>query len=226
VTIAITFAHKTIDMHFISEALEQYAEKHTSAGPILLEQLERATWQKVINPRMLSGHLQGRFLAMISSLVAPNTIVEIGTYTGYSALCMLEGLREGGKLITIDINDELDAIHQSYLLQHPRANAIDRRFGDALEMMDTLEEPIDLVFIDADKNNYLNYYEALIPKVRTGGLVLIDNVLWSGKVVEPIKEGDEDTKVLVALNERVMQDERVENVLLPLRDGVMMVRKR
>lgn len=212
-------------MHFISEELEHYAERHTSGSSTLLEQLERATWQKVINPRMLSGHLQGRFLAMLSALVSPRCIVEIGTYTGYSALCLLEGLQEGGTLVTIDINDELDAIHQAYLLQHPRAKSIDRRFGDALAMIPTLEAPIDLVFIDADKSNYINYYEALMPKVRAGGLLLIDNVLWSGKVVEPVKEGDVDTAVLVELNQRVQQDPRVENVLLPLRDGLMVVRK-
>ncbi len=212
-------------MHFISEELEHYAERHTSGSSTLLEQLERATWQKVINPRMLSGHLQGRFLAMLSALVSPRCIVEIGTYTGYSALCLLEGLQEGGTLVTIDINDELDAIHQAYLLQHPRAKSIDRRFGDALAMIPTLEAPIDLVFIDADKSNYINYYEALMPRVRAGGLLLIDNVLWSGKVVEPVKEGDVDTEVLVELNQRIQADERVENVLLPLRDGLMVVRK-
>ena len=223
---ALTFAGKTRAMHFISEELEHYAERHTSGSSTLLEQLERATWQKVINPRMLSGHLQGRFLAMLSALVSPRSIVEIGTYTGYSALCLLEGLQEGGTLVTIDINDELDAIHQAYLMQHPLAKSIDRRFGDALAMIPTLEGPIDLVFIDADKSNYINYYEALMPKVRAGGLLLIDNVLWSGKVVEPVKEGDVDTAVLVELNQRIQADERVENVLLPLRDGLMVVRKR
>jgi caffeoyl-CoA O-methyltransferase len=212
-------------MHFISEELEQYAHNHTSAGSALLDELERATWQKMINPRMLSGHLQGRFLALISQMLSPRLVVEIGTYTGYSALCLLEGLAEDGILITMDINDELDSMHQKYLLRHERSSAVKRWFGDARELIANLPDAIDLVFIDADKTNYLHYYEALIPKVRRGGVVLIDNVLWSGKVIEPLKAGDEDTRVLVALNERVQQDPRVENVLLPLRDGLMMVRK-
>jgi caffeoyl-CoA O-methyltransferase len=220
------FASKRIQMHFLSEDLEHYVEQHTRGAGALLEQLERATWQKVINPRMLSGQLQGRYLSMLSQLMRPRYIVEIGTYTGYSALCLLEGLQEGGRLITIDINDELHAIHAEYLLRHERSHQIERLFGNALDLIPTLSPQIDMAFIDADKSNYLAYYELLMPLMRSGGLILIDNVLWSGKVVEPIKEGDVDTSILVALNNRIQMDERVDNVLLPLRDGLMLARKR
>jgi caffeoyl-CoA O-methyltransferase len=220
------FALNQSQMHFISEDLEHYVEQHTSLAGNLLDQLERATWQKVINPRMLSGRLQGRYLSMLSKLMEPRYIVEIGTYTGYSALCLLEGLQDGGRLITIDINDELNAIHQAYLLRHERAHQIERLFGDAIDMIPTLSPQIDLAFIDADKSNYLAYYELLLPLMRGGGLILIDNVLWSGKVVEPLKEGDVDTAILIELNNRIQMDERVDNVLLPIRDGLMMVRKR
>lgn len=213
-------------MHFISEDLEDYIERHTDAVPEILQQLERETWQKIINPRMLSGAIQGRFLSMMSKMMHPQLVVEIGTYTGYSALSMLEGLASTGVLLTIDINDELDAIHQKYLLRHPSSHQIQRLFGDALDILPTIEGPIDLVFLDADKSNYLSYYDLLIPRMRSGGLLLIDNVLWSGKVVEPIKDGDIDTTVMLALNRKVQEDPRVDNVLLSMRDGLMMVRKR
>jgi predicted O-methyltransferase YrrM len=213
-------------MHFISEALEEYVERHSTDVSPLLQQLERTTWQKIINPRMLSGRLQGRYLSMLSTLIRPNYIVEIGTYTGYSALCLLDGLQADGHLVTIDINDELDAIHQQYLLRHERAHQIERIFGDALAVIPGLSPQIDLAFIDADKSNYQAYYELLLPKMRSGGVVLLDNVLWSGKVIEPIKDGDTDTAQLVALNAHIQNDERVENVLLPIRDGLMMVRKK
>jgi caffeoyl-CoA O-methyltransferase len=213
-------------MHFISEDLEDYIERHTDAVPEILQQLERETWQKIINPRMLSGAIQGRFLSMMSKMMQPQLVVEIGTYTGYSALSLLEGLAATGVLLTIDINDELDAIHQKYLLRHPSRHQIQRLFGDALDILPTIEGPIDLVFLDADKSNYLSYYDLLIPRMRSGGLLLIDNVLWSGKVVEPIKDGDIDTTVMLALNRKVQEDPRVDNVLLSMRDGLMMVRKK
>jgi caffeoyl-CoA O-methyltransferase len=213
-------------MHFLSEDLEHYIERHSDEVPEILQQLERETWQKIINPRMLSGAIQGRFLSMMSKMMQPQLVVEIGTYTGYSALCMLEGLSDTGVLLTIDINDELDAIHQKYLLRHPRGHQIQRLFGDALDILPTIEGPIDLVFLDADKSNYLRYYDLLIPLMRSGGLLLIDNVLWSGKVVEPLKNGDFDTAAMLALNSTVQEDQRVDNVLLSMRDGLMMVRKR
>jgi caffeoyl-CoA O-methyltransferase len=213
-------------MHFISEDLEHYIERHSDEVPEILQQLERETWQKIINPRMLSGAIQGRFLSMMSKMMQPQLVVEIGTYTGYSALSMLEGLAATGVLLTIDINDELDAIHQKYLLQHPRSHQIQRLFGDAIDILPTIEGPIDLVFLDADKSNYLRYYDLLIPRMRSGGMLLIDNVLWSGKVVEPLKVGDIDTAAMVALNSTVQEDTRVDNVMLSMRDGLMMVRKK
>jgi predicted O-methyltransferase YrrM len=191
-----------------------------------LNRLERATWQKVINPRMLSGRLQGQFLRQISLLMQPKCIVEVGTYTGYSALCLIDGLQAEGQLITIDINDELSPMHDEFLLQHTRAHQIKRMFGDATGLLPLVDQIIDLAFIDADKSNYVNYYEMLVPKMRSGGMILLDNVLWSGKVVEAIKDGDMDTAILVELNQRIQADDRVENVLLPLRDGLMMVRKK
>jgi len=211
-------------MNFLPEEIDQYVDAHTRRGPGYLDELSRETWLKVVMPRMLSGHLQGRVLSMIAHMIRPSSILEIGTYTGYSALCLAEGLREGGKLVTIDINDELSAIQEKYISASPFASAIERLFGPALELIPALSGSFDLVFVDADKENYLAYYELLLTRLNPGSFILFDNVLWSGKVVSEPRESDEETRVLRALNERVTNDPRVENVLLPVRDGLMLVR--
>ena len=213
-------------MEFLDPDLENYANKHTTPEGNLLNDLNRQTHLKVTQPRMLSGHLQGRFLSLLSHLVQPKLILEIGTYTGYSALCLAEGLQKGGKLITVDINEEIEPFTRSYFNKSPYKNQIDFRIGNALEIIPEIEEEIDLVFIDADKENYSNYYNLVINKVRNGGLILADNVLWSGKVVEDIKPNDKSTKVLVEFNQMVQNDDRVENVLAPIRDGLMIIRKK
>jgi caffeoyl-CoA O-methyltransferase len=211
-------------MHFLPEALEQYTEDHSSAEPELLAQLSRETWQKVVNPRMLSGHLQGRFLSMISKMLRPKRILEIGTYTGYSALCLAEGLAENGELITIDINDELAPFHHKYFNLLPQKDQIKAIYGDANEELLKIQPGFDLVFIDADKSNYLRYFHILLPDLKSGAVVLIDNVLWSGKVLEPTQPNDMETSVLKELNELVSKDKRLDAILLPLRDGLMMIR--
>jgi len=213
-------------MNFLPEDIERYVENHTEAEPELLAALNRETWQKVINPRMLSGHLQGRALSMFSKMIRPKHVLEIGTYTGYSALCFAEGLQEDGKLITIDINDELQSIQDKYFSLSPAGNKIERHFGNALDIIPTLNYDFDIVFMDADKENYLNYYNLLIDKLKSGSYIIVDNVLWSGKVTKPANEKDIETQVMQELNTLITQDERVENVLLPLRDGLMIARKR
>ena len=213
-------------MNFISPELSQYIDDHSEREPELLKKLSRETWQKVVQPRMLSGHVQGRFLSLISHLMAPKRILEIGTYTGYSALCLCEGLAAGGELVTIDINDELQWIQDKYFQASDHHGKIKRIFGNALEVLPSLDLAFDLVFIDADKENYIRYYELLIEALPPGACILVDNVLWSGKVMEPILPGDEETRVIGELNDLVTSDSRVHNVLLPLRDGVMMIRKK
>jgi caffeoyl-CoA O-methyltransferase len=172
----------------------------------------------------LSGHMQGRFLSLISKLVQPNHVLEIGTYTGYSAICLAEGVQSGGKLVTLDINEELENRVRGYINESPYANIIDYRIGDALKIIPQLEGPFDLVFIDADKENYPNYYDMIIEKVPSGGIILADNVLWSGKVIDA--KPDKDTRNMLAFNDKVHNDSRVENVLLPIRDGISVIRKR
>lgn len=212
-------------MNFLPEKIETYVEQHTEEEPELLEQLTRETWQKVNNPRMLSGHVQGRFLSMISHLIRPKRVLEIGTYTGYSALCLAEGLAANGEIVTIDINDELRWIQDKYFTLSSSGKSIVRHFGDALELIPAMETNYDLVFIDADKENYLNYYNLLIERLPAGAVILIDNMLWSGKVVAKAEIHDEETKILQQLSAFIQSDDRVQNVLLPLRDGLMMVRK-
>jgi caffeoyl-CoA O-methyltransferase len=212
-------------MEFLPENIEKYCQVHTLPETELLKKLNRETYAKVLMPRMLSGHLQGRFLAMISQMIQPKYILEIGTYTGYSALCLAEGLQANGKLITLDINEELEEFVRNFFLESDVNEKIDYRIGNALEIIPTLDFEWDLVFIDADKRNYLQYYEMVFPKVRKNGFILIDNVLWSGKVAQPIKDNDQDTILIDEFNKKVHQDERVENFLLPLRDGIMMLRK-
>jgi predicted O-methyltransferase YrrM len=211
-------------MNFLPEDIERYVEAHTGAEPELLQLLSRETWQKVINPRMLSGHLQGRVLKMFVQMMRARTILEIGTYTGYSALCMAEGLPADGRLITIDINDELQWIQDKYFSLSTDGHKIERHFGDARELIPLLPLDFDLVFMDADKENYLTYYDLLMARLKPGAIILIDNVLWSGKVLREAHSNDKETQVLQELNRRVTADERVENVLLPIRDGLMALR--
>lgn len=211
-------------MHFLSEDLERYAEQHSQQEPPLLAALVRETHLRVLQPRMLSGHLQGRLLSVLSKLLAPSYIVEIGTFTGYATLCLAEGLAPLGRLHTIEANEEYEDIQNKYFEQSPYREQIVQHFAPALEVLPTLPDTIDLVFIDADKKNYLNYLEAVLPKMRVGGVILSDNVLWSGKVVEPVKDNDKHTQVLMAYNERLATDPRLETVLLPIRDGLTLSR--
>jgi caffeoyl-CoA O-methyltransferase len=214
-------------MDFLSAALQQYCEQHSSEEPEALKKLNRHTHAKVLQPRMLSGHLQGRFLSMISKLVRPKTILEIGTYTGYSAICLAEGLADDGKLITIDVNPELEETVAHFVKEAGFEKKIQMIIGDAYQIIRSLPHNYDLVFIDADKHNYAKYYDLVIDKVNPGGLILSDNVLWSGKVVDEKALGkDKDTQLLDSFNKKVQADERVECMLLPLRDGMMMARKK
>jgi caffeoyl-CoA O-methyltransferase len=212
-------------MNFISPELEHYVGSHTSPESELLARINRETHLEVLQPRMLSGHLQGRVLSLLSRLLQPKRILEIGTYTGYSALCLAEGLAVDGKLITLDVNEELQARVQSYFNDSAYKNQIEYHIGDAMELIPTLPEMWDLVFIDADKKNYLNYYELVIERMNPGGIILADNILWSGKVIDP-SATDRETEMLRRYNEVIHADDRVENILLPIRDGIMVARKK
>jgi predicted O-methyltransferase YrrM len=211
-------------MNLLPEKIESYVVEHSQKEPLLLHELNKETWQKILNPRMLSGAFQGRVLAMISKLIRPSTILEIGTYTGYSALCLAEGLQEKGRLITIDINEELNAFAQKYFDKSAHKNQIKQIIGNAIDVIPTLNEKFDMVFIDADKSNYSHYFNLIIDKMNSGGVILSDNVLWSGKVVEKMNPKDEDTKALVAYNKLLNSDKRIETVLLPIRDGLTISR--
>lgn len=213
-------------MDFLPEKLNNYVEKHSQPEPELLQKLNRETWQKMIAPRMLSGHLQGRVLSMLSKLIQPKNILEIGTYTGYSALCLAEGIQEKGELHTIDINEELFDFQRKYFDESPFSKQIFQHLGNALEIIPKLDKNFDLVFIDADKNNYPNYLEIILPKLKKGAVILSDNVLWSGKVVEDLKEDDEDTKALLQYNKLLNEHPKLETVLLPIRDGLTISRVR
>jgi len=213
-------------MHFISQELEDYIEQHSEKEPDLLAALNKETYQKILLPRMLSGHFQGRVLSMLSKLIRPVNILEIGTYTGYAALCLCEGMQEKGQLHTIDIKEELETIQRKYFDKSPWGNQIFQHLGEAIAIIPTLELKFDLVFIDADKENYLNYFELILPKMNKGGIILSDNVLWSGKILEPLQKNDVSTKVLLEYNELLKNDPRVETVLLPIRDGLTVSRVR
>lgn len=213
-------------MDFLPPKIDNYATQNSSSESELLAELNRETHLKILSPRMLSGHLQGRVLSMISHMIRPSYILEIGTYTGYSALCLAEGLTKHGKLITIDNNVELTPILNKFLMKSPRANQIELLIGDASKLIPDLPNQIDLVFIDADKENYSLYFDLVIDKLRPSGFILADNVLWSGKVVEPIKSNDRSTLEIDAFNKKIQNDPRIENVLLPIRDGIMMIRKK
>ncbi len=211
-------------MHFISEDLENYSEQHSENEPELLVQLNRETHQKILQPRMLSGHFQGRVLSLLSKLVNPQHILEIGTYTGYATLCLAEGLKDNGTIDTIDINEELYDFQKKYFDRSAWSTQIKQHLGDALEIIPQLNKKFDLVFIDADKENYINYFNLIVPLMNKGGVILSDNVLWSGKVLEPAKPNDTSTEVLIEYNRLLKDDPRVETVLLPIRDGLTVSR--
>ena len=209
----------------VNNKIEDYIRKNSSKEPEILKDLNKETYLKVLNPRMLSGHIQGRFLSIITKLIKPKKILEIGTYTGYSAICMAEGLIEKGIIHTIDINEELVSIQNKYFAKSKCNNSIIQHVGDARNIIKSINEKFDLVFLDADKENYIEYYELVIEKVRKGGLIIADNVLWTGKVVEPEKDDDELTQYLIDFNKMINEDDRVENIILPLRDGLNIILK-
>jgi predicted O-methyltransferase YrrM len=210
-------------MDIVAEAIARYAGQFTSPESELLHQINRDTHAQIPMPRMLSGHLQGRLLAMLSHMIKPRAILEIGTYTGYSALCLAEGLAPGGKLVTIDKNAALEPRVRAYFQQSPYAAAIDYRIGHALDILPQLTGPFDLIFIDADKENYINYYDFAVKLVPLNGFIIADNVLWSGKVLHD--KPDKLTRAVQAFNQKVKEDARTEQVLLPVRDGLMLIRR-
>jgi predicted O-methyltransferase YrrM len=212
-------------MDFLPAAIEAYALAHTSAESLLLAQLNRETHAKVLQSRMLSGQMQGRLLSLFSTMMRPRRILEIGTYTGYSALCLAEGLADDGLLITMDVNEELEKFARSFFEKSPLAPKIDFRIGNAAELISTLTDTFDMVFIDADKLNYGLYYDLVFDKVRSGGVIIADNVLWSGKIVQTEKKIDKDTQALLDFNQKVHNDARVNHLLLPVRDGLMIAWK-
>lgn len=211
-------------MNFIPIEIDNYAVSHTEEEPELLQQLSKETWQKVLVPRMLSGHYQGRLLSIISKIAQPRVILEIGTYTGYSALCLAEGLPKDGVLHTIDTNEELVDFQQKYFDKSLYKNQIKQHLGNALDVIPKLNEKFNLVFIDADKTNYSNYFHLIIDQMNSGGIILSDNVLWSGKVTEKPDPNDKDTIALIAYNKLLKDDSRIETVLLPIRDGLTISR--
>jgi predicted O-methyltransferase YrrM len=211
-------------MDFLPEKIDNYVVTHSQQEPEILRELTRETWQKVLNPRMLSGAFQGRVLTMLTKLINPKNILEIGTYTGYSTLCFAEGMSTESQIFTIDKNEELVSLQNKYFEKSSYRNQIHQFVGNALEIIPNLEEKFDMVFIDADKSNYINYFNLIIDKMNTGGIILSDNVLWSGKVVEELNPKDVDTKILLEYNKLLNNDERVETVLLPIRDGLTVSR--
>lgn len=210
----------------ITTNLEKYAEDHTSKESILLQKLYRETNVKVLYPQMLSGKLQGSLLKMISKMIRPERILEIGTFTGYSAICLAHGLTANGQMHTIEVNPELEEMIMRYFTEAGITTKVKLHIGNAMEIIPTFSDIFDLVFIDADKENYLNYYKLVFDKVKQGGFILADNVLWGGKVLEKVPASDTETNSIIAFNEFVQNDDRVENVLLPIRDGIMMIRKK
>ena len=211
-------------MEFISQALDDYVVAHSEPEPELLQALSKETWQKVLNPRMLSGHYQGRILSLLSKIINPKTVLELGTYTGYSALCLLEGLQNNGQIHTIDKNEELYELQRKYFNLSGAGDRIHQHLGPAADILPSLALQIDLAFIDADKRNYPKYLELLLPKMNSGGIILSDNVLWSGKVLEQLQEDDLDTKSLLEYNKTLAEHPQLETVVLPIRDGLTLTR--
>lgn len=213
-------------MDFISEVLQEYITTHSDHEPEFLSQLNRETWARVLHPRMLSGAYQGRVLSMLSMMIQPSVVLEIGTFTGYSAMCWAEGLKPDGKVITIDINDELEEIATRYFKLTGTDQQIQLLTGDARTIIPSIEEQFDLVFIDADKENYGVYYNLVFDKVKPGGYIIADNVLWSGNVLKPTDEQDHDTRKISEFNQMISNDQRVNKVMLPVRDGLTVIRKK
>ena len=211
-------------MNFLPQDIDSYVVQHSQQEPKILQELSRETWQKVLNPRMLSGAFQGRVLSMIAKLTQPRKVLEIGTYTGYSCLCIAEGLAEEGRIFTIDKNEELEDIQNKYFDKSGFRDQITQLSGNALEIIPSLDHKFDLVFIDADKSNYPRYFDLIIEKMNPGGIILSDNVLWSGKVVQKLDPKDSDTKALLEYNRLLNTDSRIETVLLPIRDGLTISR--
>lgn len=212
-------------MNFLDNSIQDYCNAHTSENSNLLKQVDRDTNVNILNPRMLSGQFQGKLLSMISKIINPKHILEIGTYTGFSALCFAEGLKKDGTLTTIDINEELEEFTQGFFDKSAFKKNINYIIGNAIDVIPTLNKKIDLVFIDADKSNYINYFNLVLPLMNSGGVILADNVLWSGKVLKDVKENDIDTKTLIEFNTYIKNNKEVENILLPIRDGINLIRK-
>ena len=228
---SIFFGHMQVFLYFCSQInrkmdIFEYIEQHSSAESNVLKQITRSTHLEVINPRMLSGHVQGRVLSMLSHMIQPQRILELGTFTGYSALCLAEGLTNDGKLITIEHNDEMEPAIRRNLALSPLGEKIELVIGDAIEVLRRLNEKLDLVFIDADKKQYCDYLDLVIPLLRPGGWILADNTLWDGHIIDPTYDKDKQTIALRAFNDKVMQDERLDKVILPLRDGLTIIRKK
>ncbi|OUS03411.1 methyltransferase [Flavobacteriales bacterium 33_180_T64] len=213
-------------MYFLPKKLDDYVISHSEEEPELLQQLTRETYQKILQPIMLSGPYQGRVLSMMSKLIRPKSILEIGTFTGYATLCLAEGLQNDGEIHTIDVNEELVDFQQKYFDKSPFGSQIHQHLGSAIDIIPTLDISFDLVFIDADKPNYVNYFHLIIDKLNPGGIILSDNVLWHGKVVEPLKDKDFSTKAILDYNTLLKNDTRIETVLLPIRDGLTISRKK
>lgn len=209
----------------ITEELEEYCEAHSTPESDLLYRLNRETNLKCIKPRMISGHLQGRLLSFISQMMRPKRILEIGTYTGYATLCLAEGLSDDGRIDTIEVDEELEEMIQRYFSQSAYNEKITLHIGDALQVLKQLDATWDLVFMDAEKDDYIAYYELVLPRLRQGGIILADNVLWSGKVIQEVKTGDKETRALMKFNDYILEDKRVKNFLLPFRDGIMVIEK-
>ncbi len=209
----------------IDKRIEEYAEEHSSPEDDVLYDLNRKTHLNVIRPKMLSGHLQGRFLQMISEMIQPQRILEIGTYTGYSTICLGRGLAADGKIITIERNPELETMIHNYIAKAGLTGKTILKMGDAAKILPQLDETFDLAFIDADKENYIAYYEMIKPKIRKGGYILADNALWYGKVIDPSQQADDETAGIIAFNNYIQEDTEVENLLLPFRDGLMLIKK-
>jgi predicted O-methyltransferase YrrM len=205
--------------------LDQYITNHCTPEEDYLNELDRETHRKVLHPRMLSGHLQGQILSMISCMICPKNILEIGTFTGYSALCLAKGLAGNGRLHTIEIDDELEIFAQKYFLKSGMGDRIVQHIGDARQIIPTIKESFDLVFIDADKREYCDYYHLVFEHIPVGGFLLADNVLWDGKVVDPKAADEDQTRGILEFNDLIQNDSRVRNVILPVRDGIMLVQK-
>ena len=213
-------------MNFIDQKIEDYSLASTSVEPDSLQKLTRETNLKTYMPRMLSGNLQGRILSMLSKLIQPKLIIEVGTFTGYSATCLAEGLAQGGKLITYEINDEVAVLAQKHFESAGISDVVEIKIGDATDLLKKIDEEIDLIFIDADKVNYSKYWKILFPKLRPGGIIIADNVVWSGKVLDPENQQDEETQGLIAFTKNALAEKNAEQVLIPVRDGLLVIRKK